>query len=69
MPTPRKSTRPGSRSRPAISEAARAAASSAPTMRMLALSCKREACQSPAGCAFARTGAVIVFPPAVALTR
>ena len=46
MPSPRNSTRPGSRKRPAISEAARAAASSAPTTRMLALSCRRAACQA-----------------------
>ena len=43
MPSPRNSTRPGSRRRPAISEAPSAAASSAPTMRTLALSCKRAA--------------------------
>ena len=45
MPSPRKSTSPGSRTRPATSDAASAAASRAPTIRMRSPSGKREAFQ------------------------
>src|SRR5215217_3847535 len=45
MPSPRNSTRPGSRTRPATSDAASAAASRAPTIRMRSPSGKREAFQ------------------------
>ena len=48
MPSPRNSTRPGTRTRPAISDAASAPASRAPTIRMRSPSGKRGSFQSGA---------------------